>query len=187
MNELQNEIYAAATAAITELIDCDRPFFNPVKLLVVGGSSSEMAGGVIGHQSTFELGEALAQAALDLAEARGFACAFQCCEHLNRALVIERAAAEARGYEIVCAVPRPKAGGSLATAAYRRMRDPVLVERVAADAGIDVGMTLIGMHLRAVAVPIRLSVKAIGCATVTAARTRPKLIGGERAKYTAED
>ncbi|MGN0802714.1 MAG: TIGR01440 family protein [Candidatus Faecivicinus sp.] len=184
MNENQYAIYTAATAAITELIDCDRPFFNPVRLLVVGGSSSEMAGGTIGHQSTYELGEALAGAALDLARARGFDCAFQCCEHLNRALVVERSVAERCGYEIVCAVPQPKAGGSLATAAYRRMQDPVLVERIAADAGIDVGLTLIGMHLRAVAVPIRLSTAQIGCAAVTAARTRPKLIGGERAKYT---
>jgi len=186
MNDIQKTIYAAATAAVTELIDENRPFFNPVKLLAIGGSSSEMAGGVIGHQSTFELGEALAEAILDLAKERGFACAFQCCEHLNRALVVERETAEKYGLEIVCAVPQPKAGGSLATAAWRRMADPVLVESVSADAGIDVGQTLIGMHLRAVAVPIRLSVKTIGAAPVTAARTRPRLIGGERAKYSVE-
>ena len=187
MTELQQRIFDAATAALTELVDLDRPFFNPVRLLAVGGSSSEMAGGTIGHQSTYELGEALAEAALTLAKARGFECAFQCCEHLNRALVVERRTAERYGLEIVCAVPRPKAGGSLATAAYRRMEDPVLAERVEADAGLDVGLTLIGMHLRRVAVPVRLSTQTIGCATVTAARTRPKLIGGERAKYTVED
>lgn len=186
MNEIQKTIYDAATAAVTELIDENRPFFNPVKLLVVGGSSSEMAGGTIGHNSTFELGEALAASVLDLAAERGFACAFQCCEHLNRSLVVERETAERYGLDIVCAVPQPKAGGSLATAAWRRMKDPVLVERVNADAGIDVGQTLIGMHLRAVAVPIRLKVKTIGAAPVTAARTRPRLIGGERAKYTVE-
>ena len=152
MTELQQRIFDAATAALTELVDLDRPFFNPVRLLVVGGSSSEMAGGTIGHQSTYELGEALAEAALTLAKARGFECAFQCCEHLNRALVVERRTAEKYGLEIVCAVPRPKAGGSLATAAYRRMEDPVLAERVEADAGLDVGLTLIGMHLRRVAV-----------------------------------
>ena len=106
---------------------------------------------------------------------------------VNRALVVERRTAEKYGLEIVCAVPRPKAGGSLATAAYRRMENPVLVERIEADAGLDVGLTLIGMHLRRVAVPVRLSTQKIGCATVTAARTRPKLIGGERAKYTVED
>ncbi len=186
MNDIQKTIYSAATAAVTELIEENRPFFNPVKLLVIGGSSSEMAGGTIGHQSTFELGEALAEAVLDLSKEKGFSCAFQCCEHLNRALVVERETAEKYGYEIVCAVPQPKAGGSLATAAWRRMSDPVLVESVRADAGIDVGLTLIGMHLRAVAVPIRLSVKSIGEAPVTAARTRPRLIGGERAKYTVE-
>ena len=187
MNDIQKEIYAAATAAITELIDENRPFFNPVKLLVIGGSSSEMAGGTIGHQSTYELGEALAEAALNLAKERGFACAFQCCEHLNRSLVVERETAEKYGYEIVCAVPQPKAGGSMATAAWRRMSDPVLVQSVNADAGIDVGLTLIGMHLRAVAVPIRLKTEKIGNALVTAARTRPRLIGGERAKYSAEE
>ena len=187
MNDIQNTIYTAATAAITELIEENRPFFNPVKLLVIGGSSSEMAGGTIGHQSTFELGETLAEAVLNLSVERGFACAFQCCEHLNRALVVERETAERYGYEIVCAGPQPKAGGSLATAAWRRMQDPVLVQSINADAGIDVGQTLIGMHLRAVAVPIRLSVKTIGAAPVTAARTRPRLIGGERAKYSAEN
>ncbi len=186
MNDIQKTIYSAATAAITELIDLDRPFFNPVKLLVIGGSSSEMAGGTIGHHSTYELGEALAEAALNLSKERGFACAFQCCEHLNRALVMERETAEKYGYEIVCVVPQPKAGGSLATAAYRRMQDPVLVAEIKADAGIDVGLTLIGMHMRAVAVPVRLSVGKIGEALVTAARTRPRLIGGERAKYTVE-
>ena len=186
MNDIQKTIYSAATAAVTELIEENRPFFNPVKLLVIGGSSSEMAGGTIGHQSTFELGEALAEAVLDLSKEKDFACAFQCCEHLHRALVVERETAEKYGYDIVCAVPQPKAGGSLATAAWRRMSDPVLVESVRADAGIDVGLTLIGMHLRAVAVPIRLNVKSIGEAPVTAARTRPRLIGGERAKYTVE-
>lgn len=186
MNDIQKEIFAAATAAVTELIECEKPFFNPVKLLVVGGSSSEMAGGVIGHQSTFELGEALAEAVLTAGSERGFACAFQCCEHLNRALVVERETAEKYRLEIVCAVPQPKAGGSLATAAYRRMNDPVLVESIEADAGIDVGQTFIGMHLRRVAVPVRLNTAKIGSAVVTACRTRPKLIGGERAKYSTE-
>ena len=173
-----------AVAAVDALLDENRPHFNPVRLLVVGGSSSEIAGGVIGHASAYELGEALANAVLDRAAQRGFECAFQCCEHLNRSLVVERTTAEKYGYEIVCAVPQPKAGGSLATAAWRRMKDPVLVERIQADAGLDVGQTLIGMHLRSVAVPIRIQPDRIGAALVTAARTRPKLIGGERAKYS---
>ena len=172
---------------INELVTLERPFFNPVKLLVVGCSSSEIAGGVIGHASTYELGEAVARAALECGKELGFACAFQCCEHLNRSLVVERDVAEARGLQIVCAVPRPKAGGSLATAAYKAMREPVLVETIAADAGLDIGQTLIGMHLRRVAVPVRLSRKTVGAALVTAARTRPPLIGGERARYTPED
>ena len=186
MTEIQNQIYAQAAAAVEELCAVDRPFLNPVRLLVVGGSSSEMAGGTIGHDSTYELGQALAQGVLDAAAKLNVACAFQCCEHLNRALVVERETARAYGLTVVCAVPRPKAGGSLATAAWKAMREPVLAESVEADAGLDVGQTLIGMHLKRVAIPIRLSVKQIGAAPVTAARTRPKLIGGERAKYTEE-
>lgn len=181
------EIYDQAAAAVSQLCQENRPHFNPVRLMVVGCSSSEIAGGTIGHDSTYEYGEAVARAVMDQAAKRGFDPAFQCCEHLNRALVMERAAAEARGLEIVCAVPRKKAGGSLATAAWKQMREPVLVEAVRADAGLDVGLTLIGMHLKAVAVPIRLSVSKIGAALVSAARTRPRLIGGERARYTEED
>ena len=180
------ETHTAARAAIEALLAENRPFFNPVRLLVIGCSSSEIAGGVIGHNTTYELGEAVARAALDVASEQDFACAFQCCEHLNRALVMERAEAEKRGCEIVCAVPQRKAGGSLATAAYGMLRDPVLVEAIQADAGLDIGQTLVGMHLRSVAVPVRLPLANLGEAVITAARTRPKLIGGERARYTVE-
>ena len=114
---------------------------------------------------------------------RGLYLAAQCCEHLNRALIIEREAAEKFGYEPVCVIPQPKAGGSWATAAWRHMSDPVAVEHVRAAAGLDIGNTLIGMHLKDVAVPLRLKVKQIGEAHVNAARTRPKLIGGVRAVY----
>ena len=182
-----NAIYNQAVSAVTELVNENRTHFNPVRLLVVGCSSSEIAGGTIGHDSTYEYGEAVAKAILDTAKEMGFAPAFQCCEHLNRSLVMERADAEKYGYTIVCAVPRKKAGGSLATSAWKMMKDPVLVEKIEADAGIDIGLTLIGMHLKAVAVPVRLNVRQVGCALVTAARTRPKLIGGERARYTQED
>ena len=170
-------------AVIEDVLAAEKPHFNPVKLLAVGCSSSEIVGGSIGHDSTYQVGEEVAQAILDQAAEHGFDAAFQCCEHLNRALVMERAAAEKRGYEIVCVVPQPKAGGSLATAAYRRMRDPVVVEKVSADAGVDIGRTLVGMHLRAVAVPLRPEHDRVGEAIVIAARTRPRLIGGERAKY----
>ena len=170
-------------AVIEDVLAAEKPHFNPVKLLAVGCSSSEIVGGSIGHDSTYQVGEEVAQAILDKAAEHGFDAAFQCCEHLNRALVMERAAAEKRGYEIVCVVPQPKAGGSLATAAYRRMRDPVVVEKGSADAGVDIGRTLVGMHLRAVAVPVRPEHDRVGEAIVIAARTRPRLIGGERAKY----
>ena len=109
--------------------------------------------------------------------------AAQCCEHLNRALVIEKSVAKERGYEQVCVVPKLKAGGSLSTAAYDILPDAVVVEHIKAELGIDIGDVMIGMHLKDVAVPIRTSVKAIGCAHVVCAKTRPKLIGGERAEY----
>lgn len=181
-----NAIRAQADAALEQLINENRPHFNPLRLLAVGCSSSEIAGGVIGHNSTYALGEVVVQAVLEAAAKHGFAVAFQCCEHLNRALVVERSTAEKYGLNVVCAVPRPKAGGSLATAGWKAMQQPVLVESVRADAGIDIGLTLIGMHLRDVAVPVRLKVDRIGEAIVVAARTRPKLIGGERAAYTEE-
>ncbi len=179
-----NEIKNAVRQAVSELITLERSDMRRVRLLVVGCSTSEIAGGTIGKASVPELGTAVAKTAIEAAAENGAAIAFQCCEHLNRALVMEREVAEKYGCEEVCAVPHPKAGGSCASAAYRLMKDPVLVEAVCADAGIDIGNTLIGMHLKAVAVPVRLSVKTIGEAPLTAAVTRPRLIGGERAKYT---
>ena len=177
------EIYDQTRRAINDLLTPDRPGLNPIRLLVVGGSTSEIAGGTIGHASTYELGEAVARAVLDAARENHFDPAFQCCEHLNRALIMERKTAEARNYEIVSVVPQPKAGGSLATAAWRMMQDPVAVLSISADAGLDIGLTLVGMHLRRVAIPARLSLTHIGKAPIAAARTRPMLIGGERARY----
>ena len=120
---------------------------------------------------------------MPLIKENGLFLAAQCCEHLNRALVVEREAAERFNLEIVSAVPKPKAGGSFAAAAYLAYAEPVLVEHIKASAGLDIGSTLIGMHLKDVAVPLRLEIKTIGEASVTAARTRPKLIGGARAQY----
>ena len=114
---------------------------------------------------------------------KGIYLAAQCCEHLNRAIIIESEKAKELGLERVCVVPYPHAGGSFATTAYHSMKSPVAVEEIKADAGIDIGGTLIGMHLKRVAVPLKLEHKEIGCARLTAARTRPKFIGGERAKY----
>ena len=156
-------------------------------VFVVGCSSSEMVGGQIGHDSSLEAAQALYEGIAPVLAERGVWLAAQCCEHLNRALIVERAAAEAYGWEEVCVVPRPHAGGSWAATCWKRFAHPVAVEAIQAHAGMDVGGTLIGMHLRRVAVPVRLSVDHIGQAILLAARTRPKLIGGERAKYTEED
>ena len=176
-------IFEQAAALARELAERDERNFRPVKLMVVGMSSSEIVGGTIGHASAFEYGEAAICGILSVARELGFDVAVQCCEHLNRALVVEETVAEKYGLEAVCVVPQVKAGGSAATAAWKHMNRPVGVEAVRADAGLDVGQTLVGMHLRPVAVPVRLAQSRLGEAIVTAARTRPKLIGGERAKY----
>ena len=150
-------------------------------VLVIGCSTSEIVGASIGTNSVPEVAAEVFGAFLAYAKEKGITLAVQCCEHLNRALVMERAAAV--GLEIVNAVPQPKAGGSMATQAYAAFSDPVVVEAVKADAGIDIGLTLIGMHLKRVAVPVRLEHTRIGEALVVAARTRPKFIGGARAVY----
>lgn len=152
-------------------------------VFVVGCSSSEVCGGMIGHASSEQTGAEIAAGIKRAADEYGVFWAAQCCEHLNRALVIEKEAVKKYGFTVVCAIPQPKAGGSFATAAWRTAKEPVLVENVTAVCGLDIGQTLIGMHLRAVAVPVRLSEKMLGSAVITAARTRPKLIGGERAVY----
>ena len=156
-------------------------------VFVVGCSSSEIVGGQIGHDSSLEAAQAVYEGIAPVLAERGVWLAAQCCEHLNRALILEREAARAYGWEEVCVVPRPHAGGSWATTCWKRFAHPVAVEEIRAHAGLDIGGTLIGMHLRRVAVPVRLSLDHIGKAVLLCARTRPKLIGGERAKYTEED
>lgn len=153
------------------------------QLLVIGCSTSEVAGRHIGTGGTSEAAKIIYEELASFRQETGVSLAFQCCEHLNRALVMEREDAENRHYEIVSAVPVPTAGGAMAAWAYSRFRDPAVVEHIRADAGIDIGDTFIGMHLRHVAVPVRTSIKEIGSAHVTMAKTRPKLIGGERAVY----
>ena len=177
-----DEIRAQAAAAVRELIEIAG--LKKGDLLVVGCSSSEMAGGVLGHASSLEAAEAAFAGIAPVLQEKGIFLAAQCCEHLNRALVLEREAAEKRGCEIVCVVPQPKAGGSFATTVWKNLRDPVAVEHIAADAGLDIGLVMVGMHLKHVAVPVRLSIDHIGKARIAAARTRPKYIGGERAKYS---
>lgn len=150
-------------------------------ILVIGCSTSEIVGSKIGTNSAPEVAAEVFGAFYDYAKEHGIYLAVQCCEHLNRAIVTERAAAT--GLEAVNVVPQPKAGGSMATKAYAAFKDPVVVEEIKADAGIDIGLTLIGMHLKKVAVPVRLEHNRIGDALVIAARTRPKFIGGARAVY----
>jgi len=152
-------------------------------IFIVGCSTSEVAGEQIGKAGSLEIAEAIFAGLYPIIQKHGLYLAVQCCEHLNRALVVERELAQTRGLEIVCAVPSEHAGGSLATMAWNQFAYPVLVEEIRANAGIDIGGTLIGMHLARVAVPVRLGVKRIGEAPTIAARTRPKLIGGVRTKY----
>ncbi|MEV5029752.1 TIGR01440 family protein [Paenibacillus sp. LPE1-1-1.1] len=153
------------------------------QLLVIGVSTSEVLGHRIGTAGTVETAAQIYAGVEAARRELGFIPVYQCCEHLNRALVIDREAAERYGLEPVGAVPVPKAGGSMAAYAYRQLKDPCLVETVQAHAGIDIGDTFIGMHLKRVAVPVRPSIRDIGEAHVTMAVTRPKLIGGSRAVY----
>lgn len=153
------------------------------RLFVIGCSTSEVIGEHIGTSGSEEVAEQIYQAFQQLQNETGIALAFQCCEHLNRALVIERHTSEKYGYEEVFAVPVRTAGGSMAAFAYREMKDPVVVEQIKADAGIDIGETMIGMHLKHVAVPLRFKQRTVGSARINAAYTRPKLIGGPRAVY----
>ena len=170
-----------ARIAIEELIK--KSGIKEGEILVIGCSSSEMIGGMIGKNSAPEAAEALLDAIYPIIKEKRIFLAAQCCEHLNRALIIERECAQRYNLEEVSVVPQPKAGGSFATAVYNRMSDPIAVEAIKAHAGLDIGSTLIGMHLKSVAVPLRLSINTIGEAFIVCARTRPKFIGGERAKY----
>ena len=170
-----------AYTAAKELIQLAK--LTPGQILVVGCSTSEVGGAGIGTFSNPELAEVVFAGIYQATTEANVYLAAQCCEHLNRALITEEDAAEKYGYEQVNVVPQPKAGGSFATAAYKNFKQPVAVEHIKAHAGIDIGDTLIGMHLKDVAVPVRISVKNIGEAHVVCARTRAKFIGGERAVY----
>ena len=152
-------------------------------LVVIGCSSSEIIGSRIGSNSAYEIAEAVFDTIYPVLKSHKISLACQCCEHLNRALIVEKETADRYGFEIVSVVPQPKAGGSWATSAYKKFDNAVAVEFIKADAGIDIGGTLIGMHLKNVAVPVRLSINKIGEANILCAKTRPKYIGGERAKY----
>ncbi len=172
-------IYEETYASAAELYE--KAGLKRGSILVIGCSTSEVTGAKIGTNSSMETAGEICRALFDFARERGVYLAVQCCEHLNRAVITERSAVP--GAEIVNVVPQPKAGGSLATCAYAAFEDPVAVEEIRADAGLDIGLTLIGMHLKKVAVPVRLENRTIGAAPVVAARTRPKFIGGVRAAY----
>lgn len=176
-----SNITSEAKKAINELIEISG--IKSGELLVIGCSSSEIMGGNIGKASSMDAAKAVFDGIYPILKEKGIYLAAQCCEHLNRALILEQDAAEKFGYETVNVCPQTKAGGSFATTVWQNMNCPVAVEHVKAAAGLDIGNTLIGMHLKEVAVPIRLSIDKIGKAPIVCARTRPKFIGGERAVY----
>ncbi len=176
---MYEDVKEALHTAARELIE--KAGLSQGDIVAVGCSTSEVMGERIGTSSVAELGKLIYDSLSEVFTPAGIYIAAQCCEHLNRAIIIER---EAAGNAYICnAVPQPKAGGSFATAAYGAMRSPVTLESISADAGMDIGDTLIGMHVRPVVVPCRLSVKSIGEAHLVCARSRAKFIGGERAHY----
>ena len=175
------EITKQAKSVVSELLDQAK--FKPGSLFVIGCSSSEIVGKQIGKGSSMDAAQAAFEGIYPTLQSQGIHLAVQCCEHLNRALIMERSVAEAKGYEIVNVMPQPHAGGSFAVTAWNTFADPVAVETIQADGGMDIGGTFIGMHLCRVAVPVRTSLDHIGEAIVLCARTRPKYIGGPRASY----
>ena len=178
---MYQEITKQAETILAELLEQAK--LKHGAILVIGCSSSEIVGKRIGKGSSMEAAQAAFRGIYPLLQEQGIHLAVQCCEHLNRAIIMERTVAETKGYEIVNVMPQPHAGGSFAVTAWNAFEDPVAVETIQADAGMDIGGTLIGMHLRRVAVPVRTSLNHIGNAIVLCARTRPKYIGGPRAIY----
>ncbi|MBQ6708149.1 MAG: TIGR01440 family protein [Clostridia bacterium] len=176
---MNKSIYEQTKAAISEL--CEIAKLKEGNIVVVGCSTSEVVGSKIGTNSNPDTAGEIFKALYDYTKSKGIFLAIQCCEHLNRAIITESKAVPFA--ERVNVVPQPKAGGSLATKAYTGFAEPVALEEIKADAGLDIGFTMIGMHLKKVAVPLRLENNRIGEATVLAARTRPKFIGGSRAVY----
>lgn len=178
MNTIKQEAFSAAK----EIIEIAK--LKKGQILVIGCSTSEVIGDTIGTNSSPETAKAIFEGIYEAANKAGVFVAAQCCEHLNRAIIVESDSVPFG--EAVNVVPQPKAGGSFATAAYNAFKSPVALEEIKADAGLDIGSTLIGMHLKKVAVPVRLKTNKIGNATLTAARVRPKFIGGERAHYNED-
>lgn len=180
--ELLEQVKEEAANAAKQLVAEAR--LHKGQIVVVGCSTSEVVGHKVGSWSTPEVGQAIFDGLNSVFAPLGIYIAAQCCEHLNRALIVDYDAVP--GAEVVNVVPQPKAGSSFATAAYNAFSHPVALEEIKADAGLDIGGTLIGMHLKRVAIPVRLAQKHIGDAVLLAARVRPKFIGGERAIYNDE-
>ena len=178
---MYKEIQQQILTVFRELIEKSK--LKKGDIIVLGCSTSEVVGSRIGTNSQIDCARMLYDSFYPYLKEKGIFLAAQCCEHLERALVVEREYAEKHNLTIVNAVPQPKAGGSSATTAYRVFDEPVLVERLKADAGIDIGGTFIGMHLKEVAVPLRLSLHKVGFARIMCARTRPRFVGGSRAVY----
>ena len=180
MSYTYEEIREQVKTAASELVETAK--LKQGDILIVGCSSSEVVGLHIGKGSDINAAGAIYEGIQSVLQPKGIYLAAQCCEHLNRAVIVEKEAL-LPGTEIVNVVPQPHAGGSFAMTVYQNAKCPVAVEEIKADAGMDIGRTLIGMHLKKVAVPVRLSLDKIGEAVLICARTRPKFIGGSRAVY----
>ena len=180
-DQLHQEIRLTLRRAVDALVEAGQ--IAPGGLIVLGCSTSEVAGARIGKGSVPELGSIIAQAMLDACKAHGIDAAFQCCEHLNRSVVMEQRVLRDLRLTQVRAVPQPKAGGSVPAVAWKLLEKPALAMAVQADAAIDIGDTLVGMHIRPVAVPLRIDTNRIGSANLVMAYSRLPYIGGERAKY----
>ena len=181
---MKEQIAQQCRDAVAELYEVAR--LKAGDIVVVGCSTSEVVGGSIGKASSMQAAAAIYHGIAPVLAQAGVFLAAQCCEHLNRAVIVEHTALKP-WQQPVNVLPQPHAGGSFATTAWQSMKAPVALEEIEADAGLDIGDTLIGMHLKRVAVPVRLSVRRLGQASLVAARTRPKFIGGARAAYLPEE
>ncbi len=179
------EVKEQVRTAVSGLLEIAR--LRPGQVLVLGCSTSEVQGKRIGSTGNTDVAAAILDGVHEALKGTGVQLAVQCCEHLNRCLVVERETQEKYNLTEVTVLPVPHAGGATAATALKRFSDPVVVESIQAHAGIDIGDTFIGMHLRPVAVPVRLAIREIGDAHLTLARTRPKLVGGKRAVYAWDE
>ncbi|HHW42204.1 MAG TPA: TIGR01440 family protein [Syntrophomonadaceae bacterium] len=179
------DVTEQAKAALHDLLQAAD--LKPGQILVVGGSTSEVLGRPIGSATSLDVANAILDGILPQVKEQRVYLAVQCCEHLNRALVVEKECADKYGLEVVSVYPHAKGGGGLAAAAMKRFENPVVVESIKASAGMDIGDVFIGMHIKSVGVVVRSKVKSIGFAHLSMIRTRPKLIGGARARYSKEE